>query len=202
MRRWVVGVWGALAGCSGMSQSGSEEGGADGCGFLEPDDLPAATDGILGDGHQCEQQPYYDPEVPWVTVWYTGDFDVDDCGAVTGREVWHVFPNPLLVDAGMTTCDIVYTVTGSQSDGQLTGDYRLTLVAEVDPAQTTCVAVAGTPLYQGYETMDLVYDVDISEDSGGSAVYFESGNLLGQGWGNASHVNYLSDWTCQAYVVI
>lgn len=198
---WFAVVALGVAGCS--AEGKSDDGEEGGCGYADPDDLPDVLDDIEGDGRQCEDAPLYDDyeEFQWYTLWYAGDFDIDDCGAVTGVETWQVFPGERLRDAGMTDCEIVFDVTGSKGEPTLSGDFGLVLTANVNPEKTTCIALSDRPLYEGTETMDLEYDVDVDSVSGGAAVYFPSGNLLGNGYGNASHVSYLSDWQCATYTV-
>ncbi len=199
---WIA-VSALAAGCSSTGKSGEDEGGVDGCGFAEPDDLKDVLDDIPGDGRQCEDAPLYETyeDFQWYTLYYAGDFDIDDCGVVTGVETWQVFPGDKLRNAGMDDCEIVFDVAGSKGDPTATGDFGVVLTADVNVEKTTCIALDDRPLYEGEEHMELAYDVDIDSASGGSAVYFPSGNLLGNGYGNTSHVSYLTDWQCASYTV-
>ena len=203
--RWIAASWitgsALAAGCSSTAKSDGDD--ADGCWFAEPDNLKDVLDDIEGDGRDCEDAPIYDTygEFQWYTLWYAGDFDIDDCGVVTGVETWQVFPGESLRDAGMTDCEVVFDVAGSKGDPTATGDYGLVLTADVNVEKTTCLAIDDRPLYEGEEHMELAYDVDIDPASGKSALYFPSGNLLGNGYGNGSHVSYLTDWKCAPYPV-
>ena len=192
-------------GCSatGKSEGTTGNGGVGGCGYAESSDIPDELDGIPGDGHICEDATLYDEysEFQVYTLFYAGEFDIDDCGAVTGNETWQIFPTPVLQDGGMDDCEVVYDVTGSKGEPGEHGDFRLTMTAEVNEETTTCAVLGGHPIYEGYEKFDLVYDVDVDPGSGGSAFYFESGSLLGNGYGNLSHVNYLTDSSCGFYTV-
>ncbi len=200
--------WLALVGCSaGGVEEDTAPGGSTACSFVDPDDLGDVENGLFGREHACESQPQYEEfsDFNWLTVYYVGKFDLDGCGAVTGQEIWKIYPSPRVADQGMSDCDIVFRVFGTRGEPVDRGDFSVNLTAEVDLEATDCVALGGSPFYLGDETYEVVYDVDV--DAGGAAtVYFPpsefngyQGAVLGSGFGNQSHVSYLSDFVCSPY---
>jgi hypothetical protein len=205
MRLWA---WVAVACSKGDAETSEVPYGTGGCGFSEPDDLPDVENEIFGQEHACEDALYYDDysEFDWLTVWYVGDFHIDDCGVLSGEERWKVYPTPRVQDKGMTDCTVVYTVTGTRTEPGARGDFGLSFTAEVDEEATDCVVLDGRPLYAGYETMTIDYDVELAD--GGAASFFfgpselndfQGGSLLGTGFGNGNHLNYVTDSVCTSY---
>jgi hypothetical protein len=200
----------ALAGCGGLASKDAttvDGGGGTSCAFAEPDDLPDVENGLFGEEHACEEQPIYDDysDYDWLTVWYVGEFDIDGCGVVSGEEIWKIYPSPQVQDQGMTDCEIVFSVNGTRGEPVLHGDFSLAMTADIDLDATDCAILGGIPFWEGYETYELSYDVDV-DDGGAAAVWYPPSELneylgkqLGTGYGNESHVSYLSDFVCSPY---
>ena len=176
----------------GDGQTGDDDDSA--CPVTAPDDLPDLALELAGIDHQCEDQPYYLPEVPTATIWYIGDLEIDACGAVTGTEVAYLYPNPRWTELGGYACVVTWNITGSVVSAFNSGAYGLELEANVDPFNSTCPEDDNEmTFYSGFEYMALNYDV-VEIGDGGLSVHFADGSKAGeelaQGYSNANHVTY------------
>jgi len=187
-----------LLACNGSGGDDTQNGGDDdddaGCSVTEANDLDDLTSELAGIDHECEDQPYYMPDIPTATTWYIGELIIDDCGDVSGTEIAYLYPNPKWVELDGYECVVTWNITGSLRDPFNTGDYGLDLEANVDGFNSTCPEdVNGNTFYSGFEFLELDYDV-VQDGQGGISVLFVGGQRAGEematGQDNPNHVTY------------
>lgn len=205
MRRVLVVA--TLAACTGDGKGGDHTGVDDpltsytfDCAVSEPYTLADPFDGLAGNEYACEDQPYYNPNVPYSTTYFVGEFHYDDCGNLRGKETVLFHANQTWVDLGGHDCRIVYSIDGlaTPSGG---GGATLDIAGVVDAAETTCGDIQnsyGEEFLDGFEaSFNVQYEV--STIGGEATFFFPSGDELGRGEANANHSNYLSAFQCMAF---
>ncbi len=195
------GRWGAalaLAACNGKDAGETTDGTSYEfeCEVSEPDDLGDPFAPIEGHERDCEDGAYYNPAVPTATTYFVGEFHMDDCGNVQGRETWVLHPNETWRNLGGKQCQVVWAVAGLREERVTVGNYSLNLTMVVDEAESDCDDIPD--FEETYEqTFSVTYDV--ADAGGASTVYFLSGEVLGTGEANANHVTYTSGVNCKLF---
>lgn len=147
----------------------------------------------------CEEALYFD-QVPGATGYFVGEFELDGCGKVRGTETWILFANEKWIEHDGYDCRMVWSVSGTVGDPNFKGDYGLTMTAVIDKSATDCPKDGfGTPIYVGDTTMELRYDVEVHADGTSTVTFAESGNLVGEGYANAGHLNFASKRLCHFF---
>jgi hypothetical protein len=201
-----------LTACSGDDKGDSGEvtptdtdgettptGGATDCSPSEADDLPDPTAGLGAQADACAVSPYWST-ANLATTFFVGDFEIDDCGAVTGREIWVLYMNPNMEDLGYTDCEVIWDVTGTLDGPLEAGDVTIEMSAIVNAALSTCKANEdGVEIYVGEEDVTLEYTVILSEDGTADVRFSGSGDTLGLGAWNLNNLTYTSDVSCKAF---
>ncbi len=173
--------------------SGGDDDDDDACPVSAADDLSDLESELSGIDHECEDLPFYVPEVPTATIWYIGSLTIDDCGEVTGTETAFLFPNPAWLANDGYECIITWDITGVLREPFNDGSYGLDMEANVDPFNSTCPEDAyGMTFYSGFEYMQLQYDVVQTGDGDITLLFAESGNELAWGEDNESHLTYIT----------
>lgn len=198
MGSWKVVAVVALAACNGKDAGTTTDGTSYSfeCEVSEPADLGDPFDPIDGEEHACEDAVYYNPDVPTATTYYVGEFHMDDCGTVMGRETWVLYPNDTWAELGGEQCRIVWAVSGLREDRVTIGNYSLNLTMTEIEDESDCDDI---PDFQDlYDpTFSVTYDVATAGDA--STFYFMSGTVLGTGEANANHVTYTSEVNCKLF---
>lgn len=189
----------ALAACNkGDSDTSSNPGT---CDQPTPEASAAAyTDkwGVDGTNPDCEELVLTDCTVhlEGATRFYAGALAWDSTGAVGGYEADVLYANDAwrASDSAVSDCQIVWTVTGTKTDGPPPYAYTLTLHAAVNHGASDCVP----GLVNAASAWDGSYHV--SQAGSDATLYFgDSGNLFATGNGSDSCVEYVSDGSCEWY---
>ena len=127
------------------------------------------------------------------TVWFWGEYITAD-GGWTGEERMIYFANDAWVDAGGYDCELVWSMTATDtSPGTCTTcDIGLQVEASLDASQTSCPEGLQTDT----ETWSESYGIARAEDSTATWYFADSGTEFGAGYYNDTAINYLSEKSC------
>ncbi|MFT4624657.1 MAG: hypothetical protein ACI8PZ_003316 [Myxococcota bacterium] len=183
---------------TGTGGGGSGTGGTP-CSPSAGDDLADPTAGLDAQAEACSSSPYW--EVAYMaTTFFVGDFSVDECGNVTGRERWVLYMGPKMLELDYVDCEVVWDVTGTLPEPLAEGDTAITMNAVVNAALSTCKPNDdGVEIYVGEEDVELSYTVITTVDGAAEFRFSGSGDTLGFGQWNANNATYTSGVSCKAF---
>lgn len=126
--------------------------------------------------------------------WFTGTFTLNG-SQVSGIERWILYANDKWKAKGGHDCEVRWVVHGRTGTPRRCSDCDLALVVEAkaDFAASTCP----DDLVKRERLLQEAYDVRRNPDGTATFYFSKSGKMLGQGYHNATQINYLSDHQCK-----
>ncbi len=156
--------------------------------------LPDARDKMVRSGEDCEEIAGH-TDVPAARLWYWGELAGDAASGFTGVEAWYFYGNSAWTAYGLEDCEVHFDLSAIEvvgAGGCDTCDFGVNVTANVNLDRTTCLE----GLYRGYQEMAEQYAIELLGDGSASWYFQGSGNPLGDGYWDASGVNYLADDGC------